>query len=139
MDFIIENAVKNSVPAMDEAQVGYANIKVIGCGGAGSNMVGWLYKKGIKGAEIVACNTDQQHLNMIDADRKFLLGKGVTRGLGCGGFPEKGAESAKESLQELKDCLKASDMVSNTSEAEKWFNLIAVQSNRLKKLLRYYA
>jgi len=55
-----------------------------------------------KGAEILACNTDQQHLNMINADRKFLLGKGVTRGLGCGGFPEKGAESAKESLQEIK-------------------------------------
>jgi len=91
--------------------VGQANIKVIGCGGAGNNMVGWLYKKGIKGAEIIACNTDRQHLGVIDADRKFLIGKTVTRGLGCGGFPEKGAEAAKESINELKECLKAADMV----------------------------
>jgi cell division protein FtsZ len=90
--------------------VGQANIKVIGVGGAGNNMVGWLYKKGIKGAEIIACNTDKQHLGIIDADRKFLIGKSVTRGLGCGGFPEKGAEAAKESVQELKESLKGADM-----------------------------
>ena len=92
-------------------EVGHANIKVIGCGGAGNNMVGWLYKKGLKGAEIIACNTDKQHLNIIDADKKFLIGKGITRGLGCGGFPEKGAEAAKESIKELKDSLKGADMV----------------------------
>jgi len=73
-------------------EVGQANIKVFGVGGAGNNMVGWLYEKGIKGAEIIGANTDKQHLDMINADRKILLGRGVTRGLGCGGFPEKGAE-----------------------------------------------
>ena len=113
MDFLVENALKASEENKQdfECQVGQANIRVIGVGGAGNNMVGWLYNKGVKGAEIIACNTDQQHLNMINADRKFLLGTSVTRGLGCGGFPEKGAESAKESLQELKQCLKGSDMV----------------------------
>lgn len=111
MDFIIENAVQNSVPTMNEPQVGHANIKVIGCGGAGSNMVGWLYKKGIKGAEIIACNTDQQHLNMTESDKRILIGKEITRGLGCGGFPEKGAQSAQESIHELKDSLVGSDMV----------------------------
>ncbi len=90
---------------------GHANIKVVGAGGAGNNMVGWLYKKGIKGAEIIACNTDKQHLGIIDSDRKFLIGKSVTRGLGCGGFPEKGAEAAKESMNELKESLKGADMV----------------------------
>jgi len=113
MDFLVENAIKNSEnnKTIEGLSVGQANIKVMGVGGAGNNMVGWLYNKGVKGAEIIACNTDQQHLNAIDADRKFLTGKDVTRGLGCGGFPEKGAEAAKESLQEIKDCLKGSDMV----------------------------
>jgi cell division protein FtsZ len=113
MDFLVENAIKTSEEnkEVQGLQVGHANIKVIGVGGAGNNMVGWLYNKGVKGAEIMACNTDQQHLNMINSDRKFLIGKGVTRGLGCGGFPERGAESAKESLQEIKECLKDSDMV----------------------------
>jgi len=112
MEFLVENAIKASEQNKFEGvEVGQAKIRVIGIGGAGNNMVGWLYNKGIKGAEILACNTDQQHLNMINADRKFLLGKSVTRGLGCGGFPEKGAESAKESLQEIKECLRQSDMV----------------------------
>lgn len=88
-----------------------ANIKVIGVGGAGNNMVSWLYERGVQGAEIIACNTDQQHLQVTNADRKFLLGKNVTRGLGCGGFPEKGAESAKESLSDIKSALTSSDMV----------------------------
>lgn len=111
MDFIVENAMKQA--AEDQfagIDVGQANIKVIGSGGAGNNMVSWLYKKGIKGAEIIACNTDQQHLNITEADRKFLLGASVTRGLGCGGFPEKGAEAAQENLNDIKAVLKDADM-----------------------------
>ena len=113
MEFLVQNAIKASEENKQnvESLIGQANIKVIGIGGAGNNMVGWLYNKGIKGAEIIACNTDQQHLNMVNADKKFLVGKSVTRGLGCGGFPEKGAEAAKESLQDLKQTLKGSDMV----------------------------
>ncbi len=114
MDFIVNDALKQSEQMnnnFENLEVGAARIKVIGCGGAGNNMVNWLYKKGISGAEIIACNTDQQHLNITEADRKFLIGKEVTRGLGCGGFPEKGAEAAQESINEIRDSLKASDMV----------------------------
>jgi cell division protein FtsZ len=113
MDFVVNNAVRSSpkANAYEEIEVKQANIKVIGAGGAGNNMVNWLYKKGIKGAEIMACNTDQQHLNMIEADRKFLIGRDVTRGLGCGGFPERGAEAAQESINLIKDSLRESDMV----------------------------
>ena len=92
-------------------ELGQANIKVIGVGGAGNNMVSWLYRKGIKGAEVIACNTDIQHLNITEADRKFVLGRDLTKGLGCGGFPEKGAEAAKEAINDIKDTLKGADMV----------------------------
>ena len=112
MDFIVNKALEQEkemkTATVDVCQ---ANIKVIGVGGAGNNMVNWLYKKGIQGAEILGCNTDQQHLSIIEADRKFLMGKDITRGLGCGGFPERGAEAARESLNEIKDALKHSDMV----------------------------
>ncbi|MBI4738794.1 cell division protein FtsZ [Candidatus Woesearchaeota archaeon] len=111
MDFLVQNALKTGEQNQPEIEVGQANIKVIGVGGAGNNMVNWLYKKGIQGAEIIACNTDLQHLNITDADRKFLLGQELTRGLGCGGFPNKGQEAAKESLQRIKEALKDSDMV----------------------------
>ncbi|MAG08509.1 cell division protein FtsZ [Candidatus Woesearchaeota archaeon] len=115
MDFIVENALKNDDSNAgfntEGLEIGKANIKVVGVGGAGNNMVDWLYKKGIKGAEIIACNTDKQHIDATEADRKFLLGKNLTRGLGCGGYPAKGSEAAKETLQEVKDSIKSADMV----------------------------
>jgi cell division protein FtsZ len=111
MDFLVQNALKTAEENKQEMDICQANIKVIGCGGAGNNMVNWLYKKGIEGAEIIACNTDQQHLNITEADKKFLIGKEITRGLGCGGFPKKGTEAAKESIVAIKESLKESDMV----------------------------
>ena len=110
MDFIVENALKAQNNSPEDIQTGQANIKVVGVGGAGNNMVGWLYNKGVKGAEIIAVNTDKQHLDITNSDAKFLIGKEVTRGLGCGGFPERGTEAAQESIQELKENLKGADM-----------------------------
>ena len=111
MDFFVESAVKNAPQTAVESNIGHANIKVIGCGGGGSNMVSWLYKKGVRGAEIVACNNDKQHLEITGADKRFLIGKELTRGLGCGGFPEKGTKAAEENINEIKEVLKGSDMV----------------------------
>ena len=110
MDFMVEQAMEN-MPEENFENMSQANIRVIGVGGAGNNMVGWLYRKGIKGAEIIATNTDHQHLSITGADRKYLIGKECTRGLGCGGFPSRGAEAAQESLIAIKESLKNSDMV----------------------------
>ncbi|MDK2908154.1 MAG: cell division protein FtsZ [Candidatus Woesearchaeota archaeon] len=110
MEFLVKNAVENAKD-MPDLKVGNANIKVIGCGGAGSNIVSWLYNKGVEGAEIYALNTDMQHLNMSKADRKLLIGKDLTKGLGCGGYPKIGADAAKEAINEIKEFLKGSDMV----------------------------
>lgn len=110
MDLLVEKA-KEQQFSTEDLSVGNAKIRVIGTGGAGSNMVNWLYKKGLRGAEILACNTDAQHLKITEADKKLLIGRGVTRGLGCGGFPQKGSEAANESLGELKTLLKDSDLV----------------------------
>lgn len=112
MDFIVQSALKNAADfKTTETVIGQANIKVVGCGGGGSNAINWLYKKGIQGAEIIALNTDKQHLELIEADKKILIGRDLTRGLGCGGFPEKGREAAKEQISELKEALKNTDMV----------------------------
>ncbi|MEA3515085.1 MAG: cell division protein FtsZ [Nanoarchaeota archaeon] len=112
MDFLVKDAMKNEEQfSSEESRIGHANIKIFGCGGAGSNMVSWLYKKGISGAKILACNTDKQHLDITEADTKFLIGSSITRGLGCGGYPQKGAEAAKESINEIKGVLKETDMI----------------------------
>ena len=98
MEFIIQNALKNTDNGQDDnnLEVGQANIKVIGAGGAGNNVASWLYKKGISGAEVIVANTDKQHLDVSSADRKILIGRDLTRGLGAGGFLDVGRESAKD-------------------------------------------
>ena len=64
MDFIVKNALSQQTEQKESADFGQANIKVIGVGGAGNNMVTWLYKKGIRGAETIVCNTDKQHVDI---------------------------------------------------------------------------
>jgi len=112
MDFLIQDALKGvKEDKFANIQVGKATIKVVGCGGAGTNMTSWLYKKGIQGAEIFAINTDKQHLDISEADSKILIGRELTKGLGAGGYPNVGNEAAKENLSELKEITKGSDMV----------------------------
>ncbi len=110
MESLIQDALRVQNDMMPELKVGKANINVVGVGGAGCNMVNWLHKKGVEGAVVCAINTDKQHLDIISADHKILIGKELTRGLGCGGYPDKGKEAARESLQELRTTLKNSDM-----------------------------
>ena len=112
MDFLVKNALQNmSDEDIDKYEVGQARMTVVGCGGGGQNMVNWLYNKGVEGAQIVAVNTDLQDLKLKNADKKILVGKEVTRGLGAGGDPRKGAEAAKESVAEIKEAIQGSDMV----------------------------
>jgi len=106
----IKNADTHSIN-FDELKAGKANIKVVGVGGMGGNAVTWLFNKGIDGATIYAANTDALHLSVTKADEKILIGKELTRGLGCGGKPERGREAAKEALAELKKAVGGSDMV----------------------------
>ncbi len=106
----IENADSHSIN-FDELRAGKANIKVIGVGGMGGNAVTWLFNKGINGATIYAANTDALHLSVTKADEKILIGKELTRGLGCGGMPSKGREAAKEALVDIKKIISGADMV----------------------------
>lgn len=106
----LQNVATHSIN-FDELRAGKANIKVFGCGGAGCNTITWLFNKGINGATIYGVNTDALHLSITKADEKILIGKELTRGLGCGGYPSKGREAAKESLSELKKSTSAADMV----------------------------
>ncbi len=86
-------------------------IKVVGCGGAGNNTINRISEIGIKGIETIAINTDAQDLLYTTADRKLLIGKELTRGLGAGSNPKVGEEAAKESEHELKKLIDGSDMV----------------------------
>ncbi|MCD1296328.1 cell division protein FtsZ [Methanocella sp. CWC-04] len=95
----------------DFEDFGLPQIKIVGCGGAGNNTINRLYNIGVDGAETIAVNTDKQHLDVIKADKKILVGKSLTRGLGAGGFPEIGKRAAELARSTLQEVLKDADLV----------------------------
>lgn len=86
-------------------------IKVIGCGGGGSNTIFRLTQAGIENCELVAVNTDAQHLLQIKVPTKVLIGRATTRGLGAGALPLIGEKSAMEADPEIRKVLDGADMV----------------------------
>ncbi len=86
-------------------------IKVIGVGGSGCNTVSRMFDEGIEGAELIAINTDAQHLCYTKAHKRLLIGKRRTRGLGAGSLPQVGEEAARESEDEIKRLVEGADMV----------------------------
>ena len=89
----------------------HASIKVIGCGGGGNNTIDRMSEVGITGAETIAINTDAQDLLYTSADKKILIGREITRGLGAGSDPKVGEEAAKENESDIKKALEGTDMV----------------------------
>jgi cell division protein FtsZ len=92
-------------------EFGTPKIVVVGCGGGGNNTVNRLYNIGIAGADTIAINTDKIHLDITQADKKILIGKSITRGLGAGGFPEIGRRAAELARGTLEDVLKDANLV----------------------------
>ena len=89
----------------------FARIKVIGCGGGGTNAVNRMIEAGLVGVEFIAMNTDIQVLDVSSADYKLQLGENLTRGLGAGGSPDVGRAAAEESKSDIKKALEGADMV----------------------------
>jgi cell division protein FtsZ len=85
-------------------------IKVLGIGGSGCNTISRIAKFGVLGVELVALNTDAQALHFSKADKKILIGKTVTRGLGAGMDMELGRKAAEENAQEITEILQGTDM-----------------------------
>jgi len=96
---------------IDMLEASKAKIRVVGCGGGGCNTINRMTEVGILGAETIAVNTDAQDLLKVKADRKILIGKKLTRGLGAGSDPSVGEASAQESIEDLADILSDSDLV----------------------------
>lgn len=89
----------------------FAQIRVVGVGGGGSNAVNRMIEEGLQGVDFIAVNTDAQALMLSEAPKRLRLGDGVTRGLGAGGHPEEGQKAAEESVDEIREVLQGADMV----------------------------
>jgi cell division protein FtsZ len=89
----------------------FAQIKVVGVGGGGSNAVNRMIAEGLRGVDFIAVNTDGQALLMSEAPQRVRIGDKLTRGLGAGGNPEVGQKAAEESSDDLRDIIAGADMV----------------------------
>ncbi len=89
----------------------FAQIKVIGVGGAGGNAVNRMIEEGMGGVEFISVNTDAQALMLSQAKTRVRIGDKLTRGLGAGGNPEVGRKAAEESADEIYEVLRGADMV----------------------------
>ncbi len=96
---------------LDFNRTSLANIKVVGCGGAGNNAINRMIEAGVDGVEFIAVNTDRQALAISRCENKLQIGEKLTKGLGAGGNPEIGRKSAEESLDDIKKKLDGTDLV----------------------------
>lgn len=90
--------------------LGEPAIAVVGCGGAGSNIVHGIYWNSSR-IDTVAVNTDEEHLRKVDAHKKVLIGKDVTFGKDASGFPEIGEHCADKAREVIREALKGYDIV----------------------------
>ncbi len=95
----------------DNNSENFAKIRVFGVGGAGNNAVNRMIEFGVKGAELIAVNTDKQALFLSKADQKIQIGEKLTKGLGSGADPAIGRRAAEESHDELEGIIKGADLV----------------------------
>jgi cell division protein FtsZ len=95
----------------EQTNMAPAKIHVVGIGGGGGNAVNRMIDAELKGIEFVAANTDLQALRKCRAETKLQLGAARTRGLGAGGDPSVGRESALEDTEAILRLLEGSDMV----------------------------
>jgi cell division protein FtsZ len=109
----LENDEKEKKQQADAGAEGFGDprIVIVGAGGAGNNTVNRLYNIGVDGAETIAINTDRQHLEMIEADTKILVGKSLTNGLGAGGDPSMGERATEMAQGTIKEVIGEADLV----------------------------
>ncbi len=88
----------------------FAQIKVVGVGGAGCNAINRMVQYGLRGVQFVAINTDKQALYLSKAETKVQIGEKLTRGLGAGADPEVGRKAAEESREQIMQVLADTDM-----------------------------
>ena len=89
----------------------FAQIKVVGVGGAGGAAINRMVEAGVSNVEFVSINTDAQALHHSKAAKKIHIGKDTTRGLGAGADPKVGQQAAEESSDEIRKALEGADMV----------------------------
>ena len=99
-------------PADGESALDPGKVKVIGIGGAGSNVLDRIaLHERMDDGELLVLNTDVRDLLSSVAQDKIQLGKDLTQGLGAGGDPDLGEEAAQTTEDEIRAALEDKSLV----------------------------
>ncbi len=98
-------------PRNSQQTIPESSVKIVGLGGAGSNILDRVALDGIEGAELLSLNTDVRTLKSTVAGEKIQLGRNLTKGLGTGGDPELGERAILEAEDEIRDSLRDRQIV----------------------------
>jgi cell division protein FtsZ len=86
-------------------------IVIIGCGNAGNTILSSITRTGVSGADTIAVNTDLEHLEVSQADKRILIGKSLKGGLGAGGCPTMGRRAAERGIETIHAVIDSADLV----------------------------
>lgn len=90
---------------------GIYKIRLLGLGGAGLNIMSRVASEGGDSKLMTVVDTDVRALKSSRAAVRLQLGSDVTHGMGCGGDPDLGRESAEMSEAQIREILRGSDLV----------------------------
>jgi cell division protein FtsZ len=108
MQMIQKSEVKKET---DSTKPTSKKITIIGIGGAGGNIISYMYDKGIKGVNLISINTDAKVLVYAKAHKRLQIGVVLTQGFGTSMCLDVGKEAAIESYEEIKTVLQGTGIV----------------------------
>ncbi|MFH0927534.1 MAG: cell division protein FtsZ [Candidatus Micrarchaeota archaeon] len=110
---IVAQAKSSSASVRDQSEISNDKIRIsiVGVGGGGCNTINRMEHMGMKSARTIAVNTDNLHLQSIQAQKKVLIGRSITKGLGAGGFPEVAEKCIQASKNEMREILGENELV----------------------------
>jgi cell division protein FtsZ len=86
-------------------------LRIIGLGHAGIGALDQIVMYGMDRYDLVVADTDEQTLEGSVVKQRLLLGEKITRGMGCAGDHELGAEVATASEEELREATASCDFL----------------------------
>lgn len=89
----------------------FANVKVVGVGGAGCKALNHMIDTGLEKVDFLTIDTDEASLSNAKSVEKLQIGNTLTQGKGTGASPDIGQQAAREERDAILDSLQGADMV----------------------------
>ena len=104
--------MRESIPDLNSGSSSQPlTIKIIGVGGAGSNVVAEMQRSDLGAIPALILHTNSRILNLDTKAQKMVLGARRTHGLGTGGDPEIGRAATEDQEEPLRQFCQGADLI----------------------------